>query len=131
MKASCAEKPLILVVDDDVSVCRALARLLRAAGFEARTYQTPSELLAAPIPRENACLVLDVNLPEMDGVTLAQTLSASGHRLPVIMITGRTDLEAECLMGSGHTSAVLFKPFDEALLLNAIRQAMFGPAIEV
>ncbi len=125
------EKPVVLVVDDDVSVCRALARLLRAGGFEARTFQAPSELLASEIPRENACFLLDVYLPGMDGATLARTLRSAGHDLPVIMITGRTDTQTRCLLKNAGAEAVLFKPFDEALLLGAIRKAMWGPGIEV
>ncbi len=131
MTSMSAEMPVVLVVDDDASVCRALARLIRAAGFQARTFHTPGELLASEIPRANACFVFDVNLPEMDGVTLAETLMESGRGLPVIMITGRSDFQTRGLLEKAHAQAVLFKPFDQTVLLDAIKHAVFGPAIEV
>lgn len=118
------ESPVVLVVDDDASVLHALGRLIRAAGFEARTFSTPREILASDIPRANACLVLDINLPEMNGVELHEALIASGRGLPAIMITGRSDARTQGLLHRAHPVAVLFKPFDEILLLEAVTRAV-------
>lgn len=118
------ERPTVLVVDDDPSVLRALARLLRAANFEARTFDRPSVLLGAEIPQHNACLLLDVNLPEMNGPELYEALAASGHGLPTIIITGRSVAPAELLAQRVRAVALLFKPFDESLLLDAISRAI-------
>jgi CheY-like chemotaxis protein len=118
------QRPTVLVVDDDPSVLRALARLIRAAGFEARTFGRPGLLLAAEIPKTNACLVLDVNLPEMSGLELYEALVISGRALPAIMITGQSDSKTRRLLKQISCVEVLFKPFDGDYLLNAIERAI-------
>ncbi len=117
-------RPTVLVVDDDPSILRAIARLIRAAGFEARTFERPGLLLVSEIPKTNACLVLDVNLPEMNGVELYQSLAISGRALPVIMITGQSDSKTRGLLKQVNAVEVLFKPFDGNHLLNAIERAL-------
>jgi|SRR6516164_6772780 FixJ family two-component response regulator len=114
----------VIIVDDDTSMLRAIARLVRADGFEVLTFDRPSLLLAADIPKYNACLVLDVNLPEMDGAELYQTLTAAGCRLPVIMITGRNDSKTRRLIERVKTVGVLFKPFDDTAFLEVISRAL-------
>ena len=113
----------VLIVDDDASVLRAVARLVRTDGFEALTFERPELLLAADIPKSNACLVLDVNLPEMDGVQLYELLAAAGCRLPVIMITGRNDAQTQRLLERVDAVEVLFKPFDDTTFLGVISRA--------
>jgi two-component system response regulator FixJ len=114
----------VLVVDDDSAVLRALARLIRADGFEALTFATPELLLRSVIPKNNACLLLDVHMPEMSGVELYKALCASGHGLPLIMMTGRNDAQTRHLLQEVNPVAVLLKPFDEGLLLDAIGRAL-------
>ena len=114
----------VLIVDDDVSVLRALARRVRADGFEVLTFDRPGLLLAADIPKSNACLVLDVNLPEMNGVELYEALVAVGCHLPVIMITGRNDPRARRLLERVKAVGVLFKPFEDSTFLEAISRAV-------
>jgi two-component system response regulator FixJ len=118
------KRPVVLIVDDDPSVLGALSRLLRVTGFEVRIFERPSALLAAQIPDSGACLILDVNLPEMSGIELAVELRASGHSLPVILITGRTDQRTQNLVEGAPAVAVLIKPFDDRLLLDAISRAI-------
>ncbi len=118
---------MILIVDDDLSVLGALRRLLRAAGFEVRTFDRPSALLSAEIPARNACLLLDIHLPEMNGVELKERLEASGYRLPVIMITGHNEPQTLRLLGA-DSATVLFKPFDEGSLMEAISRALGNAA---
>ena len=103
---------------------RAAARRVRADGFEVLTFDRPGLLLAADIPKSNACLVLDVNLPEMDGVELYETLVAAGCHLPVIMITGRNDPRTRRLLERVNAVGVLFKPFEDSTLLEAISRAV-------
>ena len=103
---------------------RAIARRLRSDGFEVLAFDTPTSLLAAKIPESNACLVLDVNLPEMDGAALYETLTSGGCHLPVIMITGRNDSRTERLLERVHAVAVLFKPFEDSAFLDAISRAL-------
>jgi FixJ family two-component response regulator len=98
----------VLVVDDDPSVLSALARLIQAAGFRVLTFDRPSALLASAIPRANACIVVDINLPEMNGSALCSALAASGRSL----------------IEEAHAVAALFKPIDERVLFDAIAQAL-------
>jgi CheY-like chemotaxis protein len=77
----------VLMIDDDPSLLRSLARLVRVSGYEVRTFSRPSALLADDLPSAHACMVVDVNLPEMSGVELYETPARSGRDLPVIVIT--------------------------------------------
>lgn len=113
----------VVIVDDDLSVLRAVARLLRADGFEVLTFERPGLILAADIPKSDACLILDVHLPEMNGVTLYETLAEAGCRLPVVMITGQDDTQTRRLVERLSAVEVLFKPFDDTVLLEVISRA--------
>ena len=114
----------VLVVDDDPSVLRSLKRLISASGFQVQTFSRPSELLASETPRSNACMVVDIDLPEMNGIEMCDVLKRSGRGLPAILITGRTDTKTRSLAAQSDAVAVLFKPFDEEPLLEAIARAL-------
>lgn len=114
----------VLVVDDDPSVRSSLARLIQAAGFRVLTFDRPSALLASAIPTDNACMVVDINLPEMNGGELCSALTASGRGLPTVLITGRNDFATQRLIEEAHAVAALFKPIDERVLFDAIAQAL-------
>jgi FixJ family two-component response regulator len=116
-------KPIVILVEDDASVLRALARLMESAGFEVRAFDCPSSLRAADMPTQNACLVLDVHLPEMSGVALYRKLAGAGSRLPLILITAHIDPAADALIESVDPIAVLRKPFSRESLLVALREA--------
>ena len=113
----------VLVVDDDPSVLRSLGRLISAAGFQVKTFARPSELLASETPRSNACMVVDIDMPEMNGIELCEVLKGSGRGLPTILITGKTDARTRSLAAQSDAVAVLFKPFEEEPLLEAIGRA--------
>ena len=115
---------LVLVLDDDTSLCRSLRRLLSANNFQVKTFERPSELIASDIPRSNACMVIDINLPEMNGVQMCEMLRESGRALPTILITARTDAGVRTLVANSDAVAMLFKPFAEEELLDAIRRAL-------
>jgi FixJ family two-component response regulator len=114
----------VLVVDDDPSVLRSLRRLVSASGFHVKTFGKPSELLASETPKSNACMVVDVDMPEMTGIEMCEVLKRSGRGLPAILITGRTDARTRSLAAQSDAVAVLFKPFDEEPLLDAIGRAL-------
>jgi two-component system, LuxR family, response regulator FixJ len=95
-----------------------------SAGFRVITFDRPRAVLASELPKSDACLVVDVHLPEMTGVRLCEILAASGCRLPVILITGQAD-QATCeLMRCVTAVAVLLKPFTRNSLLEAIAAAL-------
>jgi len=120
-------KPIIIiVVDDDPSILRALRRLVSGAGFEVWTFDRPSALLKSDLPKTGACLIVDIDLPEMNGVELCATLVASGCKLPVILITAHTDEETRKLADSAHPVALLIKPFGRDLLVNSIESALLA-----
>jgi FixJ family two-component response regulator len=119
-----AEAATVVVVDDDPSVLRALSRLIHAAGFRVLSFDRPSALLASALPTVNACLVVDMNLPEMSGAELGSALAASGRDLPVILITGSDDSTTLSLIEKARPVAALFKPVDERALFDAIARAL-------
>jgi len=119
-------KPIIIVIDDDLSILRALSRLVSGAGFEVRTFDRPSALLNSDLPKAGACLIVDIDLPEMNGVELCATLAASGCKLPVILITAHTDEATRRLADGVRPVALLFKPFGRELLVNSIESALLA-----
>jgi len=81
-------------------------------------------LLASETPRTNACLVVDIDMPEMNGIEMCEVLKGSGRGLPTILITGKTDGRTRSLAAQSDAVAVLFKPFEEEPLLDAIARAI-------
>jgi FixJ family two-component response regulator len=114
----------VIVVDDDVSIRRALASQLRILGFDVFVFQGAEELLVSKLPIDNACLLLDVCMPGMNGIELCQSLVASGRHLPTILMSGRDDEATRQIMRQAQPIAGLFKPFDQKTLLQAIRKAL-------
>jgi FixJ family two-component response regulator len=112
------------VVEDDLSVLRALRRLMLSAGFQVMAFDRPRAVLDSELPKNDACLVIDVHLPEMNGVQLCETLAAAGCQLPVIMITGHIDQATRELVRRAKAVALLFKPFTRDSLLEAIAAAL-------
>jgi FixJ family two-component response regulator len=117
-------KPALILVEDDSSVLRALRRLMLSAGFQVMAFDRPRAVLDSELPKTDACLVVDVHLPEMTGVQLCEILAASGCRLPVIMMTGHLDRATRELTQRAKAIAVLFKPFTRDSLLEAISEAL-------
>lgn len=117
---------VIVVIDDDPSVLRALSRLLRAEGFGVSAFERPSAVLRADLPKSNACLLVDVYLPEMNGLKLCRALSASGCSLPVILMSGNLDAQTKKIMREADAVATLTKPFGRDALLSAVRKALLN-----
>jgi len=99
-------------------------RLLRASGFKVEGFASPGALLAASLPARNACLIVDVNLPEMNGQELCDRLAATGRALPSIIITGQSDADTHRLVQEAEAVAVFLKPVYEQPLLDAIAKAV-------
>ena len=113
----------MLLVDDDESLRRALARAIRLAGFEVDAYRSVEALLAHGVPERDACLVLDVDLAGIGGVELKRTLAEAGRDLPTIFITALEPAEVGEPLAALAPLAVLYKPFDKEALLEAIGRA--------
>jgi FixJ family two-component response regulator len=119
-----AANPLVVVVDDDPSIRRALTRLLRSASLDAESFASAGELLAQNGFFHPACLILDVHLPDMNGISLLRQLVAAAPGRPVVMITGDRDPELRRQALQAGAVAVLAKPFDEQRLLDEVRRAL-------
>ncbi len=113
----------MLLVDDDDSLRRALARTIRLAGFEVEAFGSVEALLARGVPDRDACLVLDVDLPGIGGIELKRTLVEAGRDLPTIFITALEDEAVDEPLAALAPVAVLHKPFNKEDLLAAIGRA--------
>jgi len=113
----------VLLVDDDDSVRRALARAIRRAGFDVQAFRSVEALQALGLPEGEACLVLDVNLPGIDGIAFKQALSAGSNDLPTIFITALEPAKVSEALAALSPVAVLYKPFDNDDLIAAIERA--------
>jgi FixJ family two-component response regulator len=117
-------KAALILVEDDSSVLRALRRLMLSAGFRVMAFDRPRAVLDSELPKTDACLLVDVHLPEMNGLQLCESLAASGCQLPVIMMTGHLDFATRELTQRAKAVTVLFKPFTRDSLLEAISEAL-------
>jgi FixJ family two-component response regulator len=119
--------PLIAIVDDDVSVRRALKRLVRSLGMNAETFASGQEFLDCidAMPSFHAdCAILDVQMPGMNGLETQERLARGGNPIPVIFITAHDEVGArERALASG-AMAFLRKPFDDELLIKTLRAAL-------
>ncbi len=119
----------VAVVDDDRSVGVALCRLLRTAGIEAKAFETADDFLQSLRERQPDCLVLDVQMPGMNGLELQQRLKDIAVTLPVIMITGRDEASIHAICMAMGASTYLRKPLNDDDLLDAIDRATSNRSI--
>lgn len=120
----------ICIVDDDPAVCESLEALLSSAGFEIEAFQSARAFLKGFDPSGAACLVLDVRMPEMDGLTLLETLGAARQGVPVIMMTAHGDVPMAVRAMRAGAADFVEKPFEPDRLLQSIAQAVEGAAPE-
>jgi FixJ family two-component response regulator len=114
----------VFVVDDDVSICVALSRLIRSAGLQVETFGTATECLGDDRLKDADCLVLDVHLPDLSGLDLQAKLTALGLDLPIVFISGRADIPMSVRGMKAGALEFLTKPFDDQQLLDAIEQGI-------
>jgi FixJ family two-component response regulator len=114
----------VFVVDDDASVRKSLARLIKAAGYEAETFASVRDFLARGPNEGPCCLVLDVRMPGLTGLDLQEALRAAGQRLAIVFITGHRDVPVSVKAMKAGAVDFLTKPVDEGTLLGAIRLAV-------
>jgi len=116
---------VVYIVDDDPEVRRALARLLRAAGYTTRSFGSPSEFLVSGEARLSAgCIILDLAMPGLNGLELQQCLSASGCHRPIIFLTGNGDISKTVRAMKAGAVNFLTKPVDDRELLAAVEEAL-------
>ena len=117
-------KPIVFVVDDDVSVRESLELLISFAGWQPQTFTSAEEFLAHPKALTPSCLVLDVSLPELNGLELQKLIASERVDMPIIFISGHGDVPMTVQAMKAGAVEFLTKPFDDEVLLTAIRQAI-------
>jgi FixJ family two-component response regulator len=115
---------IIYVVDDDVSICRALGLLLRSNGFRAETFTRAADFLAFKHPKLPSCLILDIRLPNINGFALQEIMAKQGIATPIIFITGHGNIPMSVKAMRAGAVDFLPKPFTEKSLLGAIALAI-------
>ena len=118
------ERAVVFVIDDDPSMRSALEDLVRSVGLEVRAFAAPQQFLQSKPAGAPGCLVLDVRLPGMSGLTFQKELAKLGVALPVVFITGHGDIPMSVRAMKAGAVEFLTKPFSDEVLLDAIRHAI-------
>ncbi len=116
--------PVVLVVDDDISVRESLEAMIRLAGFRVATFASARGFLASARATVPNCLVLDVGLPDLSGLDLQSLIASERPDMPIIFITGSGDVPMTVRAMKAGAVEFLTKPFEDEVLLDAIRQAI-------
>ena len=116
--------PIVFVVDDDVSVRESLELLIRFAGWHPETFASAQEFIARPRVLAPSCLVLDVALPDLNGLDLQKRIAVDRIDMPIIFITGYGDVPMTVQAMKAGAVEFLTKPFGNDVLLSAIRNAL-------
>src|SRR5512140_2955007 len=114
----------VFLLDDEPEMVKALTRLLRTKHFDVRGFVSVDAFLKAYSPQENACLVLDVAMPELDGLELQRRLSQQQVLLPIIFLTGHGDIPMSVRAIKAGATDFLTKPVDAGALVAAVRAAL-------
>jgi FixJ family two-component response regulator len=114
----------LFVVDDDPSVRTALKRLLRAWGFNVKTFKSAEDFLDSGLAQCPDLLILDVRMRGMTGIELQRTLIEQGSDIPVIFVTAYDDMDARRVAMEAGGVAFVQKPFDETILIDAIQRGL-------
>ena len=117
----------IYVVDDDLSVREAVGRLIRSAGLDVKTFASAQEILANLAKEMPSCLVLDIQLPDLDGFELQDELARKDMPVPIIFLTGHGDIPMSVRAIKAGAVDFLTKPFNDEYLLEAIRDVIGRP----
>jgi len=124
-----AAEPIVFVVDDDASVCKALDRLIRSVGLKAETFPSAKDFLRREPHNGPSCLVLDIRMPGLSGLDLQRELAAKDYSIPIIFITGHGDIPMSVQAMKAGAVDFLPKPFSDQELLDAIHGALEKDAL--
>ena len=124
-------KPLIYVVDDNVSICRALTLLLKSHGFRVEAFMRAADFLAFKHLKLPSCLILDIQLPDINGLALQEAMAARQLTIPIVFITGHGDIPMSVKGMKAGAIDFLPKPFTEKELLDAVTQAIVKNKLQI
>ena len=116
--------PLVFVVDDDISIRESLESLIVRAGWRPQLFSSAQEFLVSPRPSSPSCLVLDVNLPDVNGLELQERIAGERADMPILFITGHGDIPMTVRAMKAGAVEFLTKPFTPEVLLKSIRSAL-------
>lgn len=116
--------PIVFVVDDDVSVRESLELMISSAGWQPETFSSAAEFLCRPRVQVPSCLILDVNLPDLNGLDLQMRVAGERSEMPIIFITGYGSVPMTVRAMKAGAVEFLTKPFTDEALLDAIRNAI-------
>jgi len=116
--------PIVFVVDDDVSVRRSLELLIGSAGWKPKTFASAQEFLSSPRILAPSCLVLDVSLPDLNGLELQKRIAGDRSDMPIIFTSGYGDVPMTVQAMKAGAVEFLTKPFSDDVLLTAIQHAL-------
>ena len=119
-----APVPLVRIVDDDASFLTAVARFLRASGFEVKTYASAAEFLLQPEYDVPGCIIADLHMPGLSGMDLQEALAKEGHKLPIIFLSGQGDIPTSVQAIRRGAEDFLTKRAPKEELLNAVNRAI-------
>jgi len=119
-----ARRKLISLVDDDQSIRRTTTLLIQSFGYQAAAFESAESLLKSGQLQETSCLIVDVQMPGMNGLQLQRQLAASGYNIPIIFITAYDNKESRQQAMQAGAVAFLSKPFNDELLLETIRATL-------
>jgi FixJ family two-component response regulator len=117
-------RPIVFVVDDDLSIREGLKSLLGSIGLRVETFASAQEFSSRPRPDAPACIVLDVRLPGLSGLDLQRELARTGAPIPIVFLTGHGDVPMSVQAMKAGAVEFLTKPFREQELLDAIQEAI-------
>jgi FixJ family two-component response regulator len=116
--------PIVFVVDDDISVRESLELMIRSAGWQPELFESAQAFLTHPRPGVPSCLVLDVNLPDLNGLDLQSSIGNDRPEMPIIFITGYGDVPLTVRAMKAGAVEFLTKPFEDEVLLRAMADAL-------
>ena len=119
-----AAPALVSIVDDDASVRKGLARLVKAAGYAVETFASATEYLARSHPEDPCCLLRDARMPGLSGLELQEALTRTGRRVSIVFISGHGDVPGSVKAMKSGAVDFLTKPVDDRELLGAIERAV-------
>lgn len=118
------EKQAVYLVDDDDLLLKTLSNVFRFSGFEVQEFRSPFDFLNSSLDLDNACVVLDLNMPLMTGLELQERLSEEGIFIPIVVYTGDADVQTAVRAMAGGAFTLVQKPCANQLLVETVRKAI-------
>jgi FixJ family two-component response regulator len=124
MNSRIEQQPVVCIIDDDVSLCEALASLFRSVGLQVQVFGSAPEFLQSKLPDGPSCLVLDVRLPGLSGLDFQSELAKANIQIPIVFMTGHGDIPMTVRAMKAGAVEFLPKPFRDQDMLDAVQTGL-------